>query len=243
MRLFGLIGYPLGHSFSKKYFTEKFENEGIKDCQYELFPIEEISLLPVLLQENPNLEGLNITIPYKQQALSFLTESKIPNGLGACNCIKIVGGKLTGYNTDVVGFKNSFVRHLKSHHTSALVLGNGGASAAVVHCLQKLEISYQIVSRRTRPDSHLTYADITPALIKETPIIINCSPVGTYPNIDECPLLPYDSISTNHYLFDLVYNPTKTLFLQKGEERGAAIQNGYDMLVGQAEEAWRIWNI
>lgn len=243
MRLFGLIGYPLGHSFSKKYFTEKFEREGIAGCQYELFPIENIGLLPELLQQNPGLEGLNVTIPYKLQVLPFLTESNIPGGLGACNCIKIVNGQLTGYNTDVVGFEQSFVRQLQPSHTKALLLGNGGASAAVVHCLKKLGIDYKIVSRQPRPDSHLTYADITPALIKETPVIINCSPVGTYPNVNDCPTLAYESITNHHYLFDLVYNPTKTLFLQKGEEKGAAIQNGYDMLVGQAEEAWRIWNM
>lgn len=243
MRLFGLIGYPLGHSFSKKYFTEKFEREGISDCQYELFPIEDISILPELLNQYPTLEGINVTIPYKVQVLPFLSGLKLPEGLSACNCIKVENGQMTGYNTDVVGFEKSFVPHLQPHQSHALVLGNGGASAAVICTLKKLGISYQIVSRQARPDSHLTYADITAEIIQSNPIIINCSPVGTYPKTDECPPLPYEAISSNHYLFDLVYNPAKTLFLQKGEEKGAVIQNGYDMLVGQAEEAWRIWNM
>jgi shikimate dehydrogenase len=242
MRLFGLIGYPLGHSFSKKYFAEKFLSEGIKECNYELFPIEQIEQLPTLLQQHPNLKGLNVTIPYKIQVLPFLTESCIPQGLEACNCIKISNAKLTGYNTDVVGFEKSFTKQLQPHHTKALLLGNGGATAAVTYTLKQLGIEFSIVSRQPRPDSNLTYEQLTPALIAQTPIIINCSPVGTYPKINECPPLHYNKITHQHYLFDLVYNPAKTLFLQKGEEMGAKIQNGYDMLVGQAEEAWRIWN-
>jgi shikimate dehydrogenase len=243
MRLFGLIGYPLGHSFSKKYFTEKFQQEGIEDCEYELYPIDNINKLPDLLQQNPNLEGINVTIPYKMQVLQYLNQNFIPAGLEACNCIKIKNGQLIGYNTDVVGFENSFVQKLQPHHTSALLLGNGGATAAVIHVLNKLKIDFKIVSRSIRSDSHFTYENITPEIVANSPIIINCSPVGTYPTIDECPPIPYSSITTKHYLFDLVYNPAKTLFLQIGEEKGAAIQNGYDMLVGQAEEAWRIWNM
>lgn len=242
MRLFGLIGYPLGHSFSKKYFTEKFGRQGIEGCAYELFPIKSIDELPVLLAENPTLEGLNITIPYKKEVLPFLTQNHIPAGLDACNCINIKNGQLAGYNTDVVGFEESFVRQLQPHHTSALVLGNGGASAAVVHVLAKLGIACQIVSRQPRPDSHLTYKDITPELVHNNSVIINCTPLGTFPKTDECPPIPYEALTPQHYLFDLVYNPAKTLFLQKGGEKGATIQNGYGMLVGQAEEAWRIWN-
>ncbi len=243
MRLFGLIGYPLGHSFSKKYFTEKFEREGITDCRYELFPIPEISQLEILISDHPELKGLNVTIPYKQQVFSYLSSKEnIPGGLDACNCIRIEDGKLSGYNTDVVGFEQSFLKLKQPHHTRALVLGNGGAASAVVYVLKKLGMHYQIVSRRLHTDSDLTYNDITLAVLKDFPVIINTTPLGTYPKVDECPLLPYEAITNDHYLFDLVYNPAKTLFLQKGEERGAVIQNGYDMLVLQAEEGWRIWN-
>lgn len=242
MRQFGLIGYPLGHSFSKKYFTEKFEREQIADCSYELFPIPHIGELPALVNEHPFLHGLNVTIPYKQQVLSYLSSAdNMPVGLNACNCIRIENNKLIGYNTDVVGFEKSFITHLQPWHTAALVLGNGGAAAAVMYVLKKLGISYKVVSRQLHAGSHLTYDDITPSVLESFPVIINTTPLGTYPKTSEFPPLPYQ-VSDQHYFFDLVYNPAKTAFLQKGEERGAAIQNGYDMLVYQAEEAWRIWN-
>lgn len=243
MRLFGLIGYPLSHSFSKKYFTEKFESEGIADCRYELFPIETIDEMKELLQNNTGLCGLNITIPYKQLVLRHLTdETNLPEGIRACNCIKIKDGQLIGYNTDVVGFEKSFTPLLASHHTKALVLGNGGATAAVVYVLKKAGIEYSIVSRQKHGVSNLTYADIDEKMMKENTIIINTTPLGTFPAVDECPAIPYQFITAQHYLFDLVYNPAKTLFLQKGEKQGAVIKNGYDMLVLQAEESWRIWN-
>lgn len=243
MRLFGLIGYPLSHSFSKKYFIEKFENEGIDDCRYELFPIETIDEIKQLLQSNTGLFGLNITIPYKQLVLPYLTDgTKLPEGIRACNCIKIKDGQLIGYNTDVVGFEKSFTPLLASHHTNALVLGNGGATAAVIYVLKKAGIQYNIVSRQQHGDSNLTYADIDEKMMKENTIIINTTPLGTFPAVDSCPDIPYEYITSQHYLFDLVYNPAKTLFLQKGEKQGAAIKNGYDMLVLQAEESWRIWN-
>lgn len=243
MRLFGLIGYPLSHSFSKKYFTEKFESEGIEDCRYELFPIETIDEIKQLLQNNTGLCGLNVTIPYKQLVLRHLTdESNLPEGIRACNCIKIKDGELIGYNTDVVGFEKSFTPLLASHHTKALVLGNGGATAAVVYVLKKAGIQYSIVSRQKHGIPNLTYADIDEKMMKENSIIINTTPLGTFPGVDECPSIPYQFITDRHYLFDLVYNPAKTLFLQKGEDKGAVIKNGYDMLVLQAEESWRIWN-
>lgn len=242
MRLFGLIGYPLGHSFSKKYFTEKFERENIDSCTYELFPIENIEQLPALLQQYPQLEGLNITIPYKQDVLPYLTENKLPAGLQACNCIRIQQGRLIGYNTDVVGFESSLLKKLKPHHRQALVLGNGGAAAAVMHVLDKLGIAYKVVSRQLHGQSQLTYHQLTAAVIQEHSLIINTTPLGTFPNVDACPAIPYEAVTDQHYLFDLVYNPAETLFMQKGIQQGAAVENGYDMLVGQAEEAWRIWN-
>ena len=242
MRLFGLIGYPLSHSFSEKYFTEKFEEEQITECRYSLFPIKTIDELPILLRNNPELEGLNITIPYKKQVLPFLDASNIPEGLDACNCINITGGKLVGYNTDVTGFEKSLNPLLKSYHKKALVLGNGGATAAVAFVLRKLGISFDIVSRKIHDDSSFTYKDIDKKMIEENSVIINTTPVGLYPNTEACPDIPYEFIGESHLLYDLVYNPAKTLFLQKGEEKGAIIKNGEEMLALQAEESWRIWN-
>lgn len=244
MRLFGLIGYPLSHSFSKKYFTEKFEQEGLTDCRYELFPITTINELPGILIKHPELEGLNVTVPYKRQVISFLHSSKnIPEGVGACNCIHIKDEKLIGYNTDVIGFEKSFTPLLKPHHKKALVLGNGGAAAAVVFVLKKLSVDFIIVSRELHSNSALTYNDIDEQVMKEYNIIINTTPLGMYPNEKSCPSIPYQFISEQHLLYDLVYNPAKTLFLQKGEELGAAIKNGEEMLMLQAEESWKIWNV
>ena len=242
MRLFGLIGYPLSHSFSKKYFTEKFEQEEITECRYDLFPIKTIDELPLLVRNNPKLEGLNITIPYKKQVLSFLDASNIPDGLNACNCINITDGKLVGYNTDVTGFEKSLKPLLKSYHKNALVLGNGGATAAVIFVLEKLGISFEIVSRKLHDGAVLTYKNINKKMMTENTLIINTTPLGMYPDTATCPDIPYESISNKHLLYDLVYNPDKTLFLQKGEERGARIKNGEEMLILQAEESWRIWN-
>ena len=243
MRLFGLIGYPLSHSFSKKYFTKKFEQEELTDCRYELFPLASINELPGILHKHPELEGLNVTVPYKRQVLSFLDSSNnIPAGVNACNCIHIKYGKLVGYNTDVIGFEKSFTPLLKPHHKKALVLGNGGSSAAVVYVLKRLAIDLIIVSRELHNNSSLTYKDIDERMMKECNVIINTTPLGMSPNENSCPPIPYQFISKDHLLYDLVYNPAKTLFLQKGEERGAAIKNGEEMLMLQAEESWRIWN-
>jgi shikimate dehydrogenase len=241
MKRFGLIGYPLTHSFSKKYFTEKFGSEGLRDHVYETFPIPSISELPSLLEKHPDLLGLNVTIPYKQQVLEYLDDSNIPSEVQACNCIRIKNRKLIGHNTDITGFEKSFTPLLQSHHKSALVLGNGGATAAVIYVLQKLGIEYEIVSRRIHGTSTLTYGDLNADLIYSHNVIINTTPVGTFPDVDVCPAIPYEYISRDHYLFDLIYNPSKTLFLKKGEERGAIIRNGYEMLVIQAEESWKIW--
>lgn len=242
MRLFGLIGYPLSHSFSKKYFTKKFEQEEITECRYDLFPLKIIDELLLLLRNNPELEGLNVTIPYKKQVLSFLDASNIPDGLDACNCINITDGKLVGYNTDVTGFERSLKPLLKSFHKKALVLGNGGATAAVVFVLEKLRINFDIVSRKLHDGSTLTYRDIDKKVIEENTLIINTTPLGMFPDTQACPDIPYQFISDKHLLYDLVYNPEKTLYLQKAEERGAKIKNGEEMLILQAEESWRIWN-
>ncbi|NOT50765.1 MAG: shikimate dehydrogenase [Chitinophagaceae bacterium] len=242
MRLFGLVGYPLSHSFSKKYFEEKFEKELITECSYELFPLKTIDELSLLLNDHPELEGLNITVPYKKQVLRFLNKSHIPNGLEACNCININGGKLAGYNTDITGFEISIKPLLRSHHTKALILGNGGAAAAVAFVLMKLGIDFTIVSRTPDDNSMLTYRKITAEIIRQYNIIINTTPLGMYPDAAGCPDIPYHYISDRHLLYDLVYNPVKTLFLKKGEEKGAAIKNGEEMLILQAEESWRIWN-
>ncbi len=242
MRQFGLIGYPLSHSFSKKYFTEKFEKEGLKACAYENYPIASVNELPALLKSNPLLEGINVTIPYKEEVLSFLSlQSEVVQEIKACNCIKIKNGKLVGYNTDVTGFELSLAPKLGNWHKQALVLGTGGAAKAVAFVLSKLGIHYRYVSRKNT-GNHLSYEAITPELLAGYTLIINTTPLGMYPNTGEFPPLPYQALNDKHYLFDLVYNPGKTMFLQKGEEQGATIKNGQDMLLIQAEESWKIWN-
>ncbi|MES2850509.1 MAG: shikimate dehydrogenase [Bacteroidota bacterium] len=243
MKLYGLIGYPLGHSFSKQYFTEKFEREKIADCSFEAFPIESINGFPSLLKNNPSLKGLSVTIPYKEQVLQFIDEiSDEVKAIGATNSIKVSNGKLTAYNTDIVGFEKSFVKLLKPHHTKALVLGTGGASKAVQFVLNKLKIDFLVVTRKKQNDNQITYEEIDEAVMKNYPVIINCSPVGMYPNDNIAPAIPYQFISADHYLYDLVYKPAETLFLKNGKERGAVLENGYEMLLLQAEESWRIWN-
>lgn len=242
--LYGLIGFPLSHSYSKKFFQKKFEQEGITDCNFENFPIQSIDKLNNILQDYHSiLKGLAVTIPYKQQVLEMLDDSKnIPDDINACNCIKIVDGKLIGYNTDWVGFEKSFVPLLKQNQKSALVLGSGGAAVAVCFVLKRLGITYKIVSRSMSNTDTLTYNQLTEKIIRQHTIIINTTPVGTFPNSNEFPLIPYTSITPEHYLFDLVYNPEKTKFLEKGEEMGAVIKNGADMLAFQAIENWNIWN-
>jgi shikimate dehydrogenase len=241
MRLFGLIGYPLTHSFSKKYFTEKFEKEGLIDCRYELFPIPSINELKDVLTQ-PGLCGLNVTIPYKEQVLSFLDDSnELVKKIKACNCISIKDGRLTGYNTDVLGFERSLLEQWQPHHNKALILGTGGVSKAVQYVLEKLGVSYRYVSRKPSVNN-FSYEQLTPSIISEYTLIINTTPLGMYPSVAEAPPIPYEVLSPSHYLFDMVYNPVKTLFLKKGEERGALIKNGYDMLEIQADESWKIWN-
>lgn len=243
MRKFGLIGYPLTHSFSKKYFTEKFRREGIDNAVYELYPIKDIYELRDIIKSTPDLEGLNVTIPYKQVVLRHLHSSaNIPHGLRACNCIKIEKGKTFGYNTDVIGFEKSFKPSLNSFYKKALILGNGGATAAIGFVLDRLKIPYKIVSRKLHDDSTLTYSDLDRSIMQAHTVIINTTPLGMYPDVESAPPIPYHFLSPRHYLFDLIYNPEKTSFLRKGEEQGAIIKNGLEMLELQAEESWKIWN-
>ncbi len=241
MRKFGLIGYPLTHSFSQRFFTEKFLREEIRDCSYTAWSLPEIAELPPLLAD-PELCGFNVTIPYKEQVLPYLDiQSEVVRAIGACNCVRVVGGRLLGYNTDVFGFEQSLVKKLQPHHTQALVLGTGGAAKAVGWVLEKLGIGYRYVSRKGGAQN-LSYEDVDGPLLLSHTLLINTSPVGMYPKVEECPPLPYEAIGPRHYLYDLVYNPERTLFLQKGAERGATVENGYEMLILQAEESWRIWN-
>jgi shikimate dehydrogenase len=241
MQTFGLIGYPLSHSFSKNFFDKKFEEENLNDHYFENYSISDIDQLHDILK-NPTLKGLAVTIPHKRSVIDFLYQSDpVVKKIGACNCIKIRDGKLTGYNTDVIGFEKSFIKKLQAQHQQALILGTGGASAAVEFVLQKLHIPYQLVSRNKKNNS-LSYDDLNEALIHQYPIIINTSPVGMYPHIDEAPLIPYQFITPAHYLYDLIYNPAETKFLKEGKLKNATIENGYDMLVLQAEENWKIWN-
>ena len=242
-RLFGLIGHPLSHSFSKKYFSEKFQKEGFRDCRYELFPLPDIEALPKLLAAHPNLCGLNVTIPHKQSVIPFLHEIEAEaQAAGAVNCIQIKGGELIGYNTDISGFERSLLSFLNdARPAQSLILGTGGAARAVAFVLKKLELPYRFVSRHQQPDM-MTYKDTTPEIIAASQLIVNATPLGTAPKTEECPALPYDAIGNNHLLFDLVYNPQKTLFLTRGEAREARIKNGLEMLHLQAEKAWEIWD-
>ena len=245
MNLYGLIGYPLGHSFSKQYFAEKFEREGLSDCFYEAFPISSIDHFSALIKENPNLKGLNVTIPYKEQVLKFVTQLTAEvKYIGAANCIKINGDQLVAFNTDIIGFEQSFCKLLQHHHTKALVLGTGGASKAVQFVLRKLGIEFLVVTRTANlKDGYINYTMIDEEIMEKYLIIINCSPVGMSPNENASPAIPYHFINSTHYLYDLIYKPSKTLFLQQGEDKGAVIQNGYEMLLIQAEASWKIWNI
>lgn len=241
MRRFGLIGYPLTHSFSQKYFTEKFAQEGIHQCVYENFSLIEINELATVLQQE-DLCGLNVTIPYKKQVLSFLTDvSSVVSKIGACNCIEIKNGRLTGHNTDVAGFEKSLFPFLQSYHTKALILGTGGASAAVAFVLDKLGITFQYVSRLAS-DVSISYDSVDEDMISSHQLVINTTPLGMYPNVDECPAIPYQYLTPQHHLYDLIYNPAETKFLAKGTLQGATTQNGQEMLILQAEESWQIWN-
>jgi shikimate dehydrogenase len=242
MKKYGLIGFPLSHSFSKKYFAQKFQTEKISDCVYDNYPIETIEAFPELIRSNPELKGLNVTIPYKEKVIPYLTNaSPVVNAIRACNCISIQNGGLTGHNTDVTGFSFILNRQLNPKHKKALVLGTGGASKAVNYVLDTQKIERISVSRKPAAGV-ITYGDLTEELVKEHLLIVNTSPVGMYPEIESAPSIPYSAITADHLCVDLIYNPAKTKFLQLAEDKGAAIQNGEEMLVIQAEESWKIWN-
>jgi shikimate dehydrogenase len=241
MNVFGLIGHPLTHSFSKQYFDKKFEQEKISDAQFKLFDIDSIEKIQDLILDF-SVKGLAITIPYKQLILPYLfSANEIVKQSKACNCLKIVDGKLLGFNTDVIGFEKSLLKDLKPIHQKALVLGNGGAAAAIKFVLEKLNISFSCVTRKKINDCFI-YDELNEEIIANYQIIINTTPLGTYPMVDACPNIPYQYLSSNHYLFDLVYNPAETLFMKKGLEQNAFVKNGYEMLCIQAEENWKIWN-
>jgi len=243
MKRYGLLGRTLTHSFSKNYFAKKFAEEGISDTVYENFELKTIAEFPLLLSEHPDLKGLNVTIPYKEEVLQFLTDKNdVVEAIGACNTIKIEGENLTGYNTDVIGFRRSLKPQLKPHHKKALVLGTGGASKAIWYVLNELGIEPQLVSRH-KQEGQCGYEDLGEEVLSTHHLIINTTPLGMYPNINADPPIPYEFITPQHFLFDLIYNPPKTKFLAQGEKRGAQICNGQQMLIEQAEASWRIWNV
>jgi len=242
VKTLGLIGYPLSHSFSKKYFAEKFERENINDWQYDLFPLERIELIPELLKKHPSLIGLNVTIPYKEAVIPYLNEVHESAAFGAVNTIKIDGKKLTGYNTDVYGFEHSLKPLLKKHHKAALILGTGGAAKAVAAVFARLGIEFKYVSR-TPSAGQFSYKNINNNTINNYTLIVNTTPLGMYPNTDACPDIPYQSLTSRHILYDLVYNPNVTTFLKNGKKQDTYIKNGLEMLYLQAEKAWAIWNL
>jgi shikimate dehydrogenase len=249
MRRFGLIGFPLSHSFSKNYFTTKFGKEGINNAQYDLFPIENIAQLPELIRTTPGLEGLNVTIPYKEAAISYLDElDKTASDVGAVNtiCIQLKDNRpyLKGYNTDVFGFRQSIKPFLESHHERALILGSGGASKAVAHVLKEIGVAVYFVTRKKTPGipNMFEYAELNEHIIRHFPLIINTTPLGMYPNVDQAPDIPYQLLTDKHFLYDLIYNPEVTRFMAEGKKRGTPSINGLSMLQQQAEMAWKIWN-
>lgn len=275
-KIFGLIGYPLSHSFSKKYFTEKFEKENIPDCEYNLYPIEDINQFTQLIANNPSIAGLNVTIPFKESIIPFLDElDETAKAVGAVNCIKVVNKTsktlsepsrtihhpisniLIGYNTDIYGFRQSIKPFLETQHERALILGTGGASKAVAYVLKEIGIDCYFVSRNKEQEAKnkkqdpiaigsgaktFLYEELNENMINAFKLIVNTTPVGMFPNVNEAPEIPYNFISSSHLLYDLIYNPSETEFLKRGKLQGASTVNGLSMLHQQAEEAWRIWN-
>ena len=239
---YGLIGYPLSHSFSKRYFTNKFEREGITDSVYELFEIETIDRLPSVLDQNPTLRGLNVTLPYKQQVMAFVDQlDAVAERIGAVNTVRIRDGKRTGFNSDYYGFRDSLTHWLSGVVIpQALVLGTGGASKAVVCVLQDMGISYTYVSRQSSEQA-ISYGDLQKTNLRDYPLIINTTPLGMSPNIETCPDLSYDQLTQEHYCYDLVYNPEQTAFMKKAQAYGAQTKNGLEMLQLQAEKSWEFW--
>ncbi len=258
IKSFGLIGFPLTHSFSKKYFTEKFETENVTNSEYHLFPIKQIEQLPTLISTYPTLRGLSVTIPYKEIIIPFLDElDKTAQSVGAVNCIKISypesrtscdvqAPHLTGFNTDIFGFKQSIKPFLESQHERALILGTGGVAKAVHYVLKEIGIDCYFVSRhKTHNTSNkiFSYDELNSAMMNAFKLIVNATPLGMFPNVNEAPEIPYQFITSPHLLYDVVYNPVETEFLKLGKKQGASVVNGLSMLHQQAEEAWRIWNV
>ena len=245
MKKYGLLGYPLGHSFSRNYFNQKFEAERI-DAEYLNFEIPEIKEIKNVIKENPELNGLNVTIPYKEQVIPYLDDlDEDARLIGAVNVIKFSKGlfgkvKLKGYNSDIIGFKQSIEPLLKEHHRKALILGTGGASKAVFQGLKQLGVASTFVSR-TAKEFCITYEEITPKTMEQYTVIVNTTPLGMYPNVNACPAIPYELLTSDHLLYDLLYNPDETLFMRKGKEKGAVVKNGLEMLLLQAFAAWEIW--
>lgn len=242
MRKFGLIGYPLAHSFSKSYFDKKFDRENILDAEYQNYPLTSIEEFPALIESIQNLKGLNVTIPYKESIIPYLTElDETAQAVGAVNTIKFIDGKLIGYNTDAWGFAKSLLGMASPTMKKALIIGNGGASKAVKYVLNRIGIEYQIVNRTTS-EGVLSFEDLNDELISSIQLIVQTTPVGTSPNVNEMPPIPMGAISSKHRAFDLIYNPEETLFLKEMRERGAKTKNGLEMLQAQAEESWKIWS-
>lgn len=243
-KLFGLLGKNISYSFSRGYFSEKFKKLNLNKHKYVNFDLQQIEDFPSIIAENDSLKGVNVTIPYKEDVIPFLDKlDKTAKKIGAVNTIKFTKrGNLKGYNSDVVGFENSILPLLKKHHKKALILGTGGASKAIAYALSRNKIEYKFVSRNPEGKKQISYDSLTKEMIEKHTVIINSTPLGTSPDIEKCPNIPYQYITENHILYDLIYNPAVTAFLSKGKERGAVIKNGLEMLQLQAEESWRIWN-
>jgi shikimate dehydrogenase len=240
---FGLVGKNISYSFSRKYFATKFESEVFENYSYENFDLNSITEFPEIFKKNVNIKGLNITIPYKEEVIPFLDKlSKQATAIGAVNTVKITKkGKLKGYNSDWYGFKKAIKPFLKNHHKKALILGTGGASKAIAYALEQMKITYSFVSREANSNS-ISYELLNQTTFENHQIIINTTPLGTFPDVGEFPFLPYSFFTSNHIAFDVIYNPEKTQFLKRAEKNGATIVNGHSMLVNQAEKSWKIWN-
>ncbi len=241
MDKYGIIGYPLGHSFSRAFFTEKFQREHI-DAEYVNFEIPSASMPTEVVRDNPSLRGLNVTLPHKEAVIPLLDElSDEAREIGAVNVIRLRDGRMKGFNSDIIGFMDSIRPLLRPWHRHALVLGTGGASRAIRVGLERMGLDWTYVSRTPAP-GRLTYADLTPQVMSHYQVVVNCSPVGMFPRVDASPDIPYHLLTDRHLLYDLVYNPQETLFLKRGAERGATVKNGLEMLHLQALASWRFWN-
>ncbi|MEN8834924.1 MAG: shikimate dehydrogenase [Polaribacter sp.] len=243
-RLFGLLGKDISYSFSRGYFSEKFKQMNLDNHNYINFDLPKIEDFPSILEDNESVLGINVTIPYKEAVIPYLDKiDKTAKEIGAVNTIKITKrGNLKGYNSDVVGFEKSITPLLKKHHKKALILGTGGASKAIAYALKRNDIKYKFVSRNPEGKKQISYADLSREIIEDYTLIVNSTPLGTSPHVNNCPNIPYQFITPNHLLYDLIYNPQVSKFLANGRQKGASIKNGYEMLELQAEESWRIWN-